>query len=73
MFQYLDNSKPQFGCEPFEDEMWVGFTDGTSGTVWDIMAKDDVVEGEGNSGTVWEMRECQSCWNTSMFMEKNYV
>ena len=73
VLQYLDYPQSQFRCEAFEDEMWVGFADSASGTVWDIMAKNNIVEGERHCRTMWEMRKCQSCWNTSMFMEKDYV
>jgi hypothetical protein len=73
VLQYLDDSKSQFRCKAFEDQMWIGFTDGPSSTIWDIMAKDYIVEREGDCGTVWKMRKGQSCRDTSMFMEKNYV
>lgn len=55
VFQYLDDSESQFRCKAFEDKVWVGFTDGSSGTVWDIMAENDIVERERYCGAVWEV------------------
>lgn len=46
VFQYPYNSEAKSGCESFEYQVRVRFADSTARTVWNIMAKDHIVQGK---------------------------
>ena len=73
MLQNLDDSLAKARCEAFEDQVRVGFADGATRAVRDIVAKNDIVEGERSGWTVREVRESQSCRCATVFMQKNHV
>ena len=57
----------------FEDQMRVGFGNGAAGAVGDVVAEDDVVQGEGGRGAVREVRYGQSGGCAAVFVEKDQV
>jgi hypothetical protein len=44
VLQYPYYPQPQSRCEPFENEVRVRFADGTTRTIGDIVAEDNVME-----------------------------
>lgn len=43
MFEYLYYSQSKLGCESFEDQMWIGFADGSFRAVRNIQPQDYIV------------------------------
>ena len=73
MFEDLDHAFSQRRCESFEDEMRVGLADSATGGGRDVVAEEDVVEGEGGRGAVRKMGDGQSGRRAPMFVEDDQI
>lgn len=49
------DAQSEFGCEAFEDKVWIRFADGAARRVRDVMTEDNVVKGERDGWAVREM------------------
>lgn len=73
MFQNLAHPRPEPGSEAFEDQMRIGLRDCAARAVGDIMAQDDIVQGERSRGPMGEVRYGQSGGCAAVFVEEDQV
>lgn len=53
--------------------MWVCFADGAALGIWDVMAQNNVMEGELRCWPMGEMGDCEAGGNTPVLMEEEEV
>ena len=55
VLQDFHDSLAEWRGEAVEDQVWITFTDSAARSVWNIVPKENIMEGERSSGPVREM------------------
>ncbi len=70
MLENLDYTLAEGCIEVFENEMRIRLADSAFTGVGEVVAEEDIVQGERRCWAVWQVRDCESCWNTAVLMKK---
>lgn len=73
MFQDLHHASSQRRSEVVKDEVGVGFGDCAEGGIGDVVAENDVVEGETGGRPVGEMGDCQGGGGSSVLVQEDEI
>lgn len=73
MFKDLHHPLAERSIEVVEDEVGVRLRDSTARGRGKVMAEEDVMEGKGGRGSVREVRDCERCGGTAVFVQQKQV
>ena len=73
MLQDLHHTGSQWRCEVLENEVGIGFGDCAQGRVGDVVAENDIVEGEAGRRPVGEMGDRKRRGRSSVLVEEDEI